>query len=104
MDVNMPDMDGFQTIREIRKNESLASLPVIFLTADDNQDTETRGLQEGAMDFIRKPFVPEVLLLRIRHAIELTRLQEDLSHEVEQKTQEVISQHKKLERTPRRSR
>ena len=104
MDVNMPDMDGFQTIREIRKNESLASLPVIFLTADDNQDTETRGLQEGAMDFIRKPFVPEVLLLRICHAIELTRLQEDLSHEVEQKTQEVISQHKKLERTPRRSR
>ena len=50
------------------------------------------------MDFIKKPFVPEVLLLRVRHTIDLIRLQTDLSHEVEVKTQEVQAQHEKLER------
>jgi DNA-binding response OmpR family regulator len=48
---------------------------VIFLTSDDSRETETEGLQLGAMDFIRKPFIPNVLTLRVRHAIELTRLQ-----------------------------
>lgn len=43
------------------------------------------------MDFIKKPFVPDVLLLRVDHAIDLTRLQTDLAHEVEVKTREVQS-------------
>ena len=50
------------------------------------------------MDFIKKPFVPEVLLLRVRHTIKLVRLQTDLSCEVEKKTQEVTAQHEKIER------
>lgn len=50
------------------------------------------------MDFIKKPFVPEVLLLRVRHTIDLIRLQTDLVHEVEKKTQEVMAQNEKLER------
>ena len=82
----------------MRENKATADIPVIFLTADDDSDTETRGLQAGAMDFIKKPFVPEVLLLRVRHTVELTRLQTDLSREVENKTQEVMAQHRKLER------
>lgn len=98
LDVHMPGMDGFETIAAVRKNEATADIPVIFLTADDDSDTETRGLKAGAMDFIKKPFVPEVLLLRVRHMIDLIRLQTDLSREVEKKTQEVIAQHEKLER------
>ena len=98
LDVHMPGMDGFETIAAVRKNRATADIPVIFLTADDDSDTETRGLRAGAMDFIKKPFVPEVLLLRVRHTIELIRLQSDLSHEVEKKTQEVMAQHEKLEK------
>lgn len=98
LDVHMPEMDGFETIAAVRENKATADIPVIFLTADDDSDTETRGLQAGAMDFIKKPFVPEVLLLRVRHTVELTRLQTDLSREVENKTQEVMAQHRKLER------
>lgn len=75
-----------------------ADIPVIFLTADDDSSTETKGLRAGAMDFIKKPFVPEVLLLRVRHTIDLIRLQTNLSREVERKTQEVIAQHEKLEK------
>ena len=98
LDVHMPGMDGFETIDTIRKNKATADIPFIFLTADDDSDTETKGLAAGAMDFIKKPFVPEVLLLRVRHTIDLIRLQTDLVHEVEKKTQEVMAQNEKLER------
>lgn len=98
LDVHMPGMDGFETLAAIQKNRATADIPVIFLTADDDSDTETRGLQAGAMDFIKKPFIPGVLLLRVRHMIELIRLQTNLSQEVEKKTQEVMAQHEKLER------
>lgn len=98
LDVHMRGMDGFETIAVIRKNKDIADIPVIFLTADDDSNTEKKGLEAGAMDFIKKPFVPEVLLLRVRHTIDLIRLQADLAVEVKKKTQEVMAQHEKLER------
>ena len=108
LDVHMPEMNGFETLAAIRGNgesqadvpvnPEVAEIPVIFLTADDDSETETRGLRAGAMDFIKKPFVPDVLLLRVNHAIDLTRLQADLAHEVEVKTQEVVAQTRKLSR------
>lgn len=98
LDIHMPGMDGFDTIAALKESKVTADIPVIFLTADDDSTAETRGLEAGAMDFIKKPFVPEVLLLRVRHTIDLVRLQTDLSREVEKKTQEVTEQHEKLER------
>ena len=89
LDIKMPEMDGFETLKRLRawengKNET----PVIFLTADENEESETIGLSLGAMDFVKKPFVPEVLAIRVRHIIDLVHLQKDLSREVEKKTQE----------------
>lgn len=98
LDVHMPGMDGFETIAAIRENKVTADIPVIFLTADDDSSTETKGLEAGAMDFIKKPFIPEVLLLRVRHTIDLIRLQTNLTNEVEKKTQEVTAQHEKIKR------
>ena len=96
LDIRMPEMDGFETMTLLKKVlPADESIPVIFLTADENQESETRGLELGAMDFIKKPFVPEVLVLRVRHTIELVRLQRNLEAEVEKKTQEneVLSLH-----------
>ncbi len=89
LDIIMPDLDGFETM-ELLKAQMIPGeeIPVIFLTADDNQESELRGLQLGAMDFIRKPFVPDVLALRVRHTIELARLRRDLAQEVARRTQE----------------
>ncbi len=89
LDIKMPGLDGFTTM-EIMKEQmgNQDPIPVIFLTADDNQESETKGLKLGAMDFIRKPFVPEVLVLRVRHIIDLVRLQKNLSAEVDRKSQE----------------
>lgn len=98
LDLHMPGMDGFETIAAIRADEKTADIPVIFLTADDDRDTEAKALTAGAMDFIKKPFVPEVLLLRVKNTIELIRLKTSLSDEVEKKTQEIIAQTEKLER------
>lgn len=98
LDIHMHGMDGFETLRRIRDDPGTRSIPAIFLTADEDSDTETRGLDAGAMDFIKKPFVPGVLLTRVRHIIDLTRLQNDLSSQVLEKTREVIEQQERLAR------
>ena len=92
LDIRMPEMDGFEALQALRKREREASkkaTPVIFLTANDDGESETRGLSLGAMDFIRKPFVPEALKLRVSNLLELIRLQNDLHREVEKKTAEL---------------
>ena len=83
LDINMSDVNGFETLKRLRQMEAGKSeVPVIFLTADENEESESRALQLGAIDYIRKPFVPEVLLLRVNHMIELLTLQKQLHHEV----------------------
>ncbi len=89
LDIKMPGMDGFETLTKLRAQEAeKEEIPVIFLTADENEESEMTGLSLGAMDFIKKPFIPDVLALRVRHIIDLSHLQRDLSREVEKKTQE----------------
>ena len=89
MDITMPDMDGFDVIRELKRGKvSWRETPIIFLTANEDEDAETQGLSLGAMDFIRKPFVPSVLVLRVKHAVELVRLQRNLETLVFEKTRE----------------
>ena len=89
LDINMPDMDGFETYEKLRQfGGAAARVPVIFLTADENEDTETRGLELGAMDFVRKPIIPGNLILRVKHTLELILLQDHLYEEVERKTEE----------------
>ena len=96
LDIHMPGMDGFETLKHLRERNQ--SIPVVFLTADEDSGSETRGLNAGAMDFIKKPFVPEVLLTRVRHIIALIRLQNDLESQVQEKTAAVIAQQEKLNR------
>ncbi|MCR5331061.1 MAG: response regulator [Lachnospiraceae bacterium] len=85
LDIKMPELDGFETMKLLRKWErenGKRETPVIFFTANDDCASETAGLSLGAMDFIRKPFVAEVLTLRVRHLLDLIRLQRDLHAEV----------------------
>ena len=89
LDINMPGMDGFEALKRLRELEAGHNeTPVIFLTADENEASETKGLSLGAMDFVKKPFIPDVLALRVRHIIDLNHLQQDLAKEVEKKTKE----------------
>lgn len=88
-DIRMPGMDGYETLAKLREIEKPGcETPVIFLTGEDDEDAEIKGLTLGAMDFIKKPFIPGVLVLRVRHVVELIKLQKNLSGEVERKTRE----------------
>ena len=89
LDINMPEMDGFEVLQKIRQMESCKDIPVIFLTADNDTETETRCFKEGAIEFIAKPFVPEVMRSRIGRALELEELRCSLAERLEQKTREV---------------
>lgn len=89
LDINMPEMDGFEVLAEIKKMERCKNIPVIFLTADNDTETETRCFREGAIDFIAKPFVAEVMLSRIGRVLELEELRRSLADRLEKKTQEV---------------
>ena len=89
LDIHMPQMDGFEVLRRLREKEAYRKVPVIFLTADEDAGMETAGLHAGASDFIRKPFVPEVLLLRVRNTIALNRLQNDMERELAIKTEKL---------------
>ncbi|MBR0367203.1 MAG: response regulator [Clostridia bacterium] len=76
LDSVMPGQDGFETLKALRRaREGRQEIPVIFLSADHKEEAETRGLQLGALDFIRKPLVPEILVSRVQNAL---RTQEKL--------------------------
>lgn len=68
MDVMMPEMDGIECTKEIRK---ISDVPIIMLTAKNQDEDEIEGLEVGANDFITKPFNLEVLLLRIKKLVNL---------------------------------
>ncbi len=89
LDINMPETDGFEVLAMIRGIERCRDIPVIFLTADSDSETETRCFKAGAVDFIAKPFVPEVMLSRVGRALELEELRKSLAYRLEQKTREV---------------
>ena len=86
LDIVMPGMDGFAVLRELKANPETSHIPVIFLTGDEHGESELRGLQEGAVDFITKPFIHEILLQRVRNTIELSQLQQDLQKKVDEQT------------------
>ncbi|MFM8535168.1 MAG: response regulator [Acidimicrobiia bacterium] len=68
VDLQMPDMDGFQFIEMTRGDEKLMSVPVIVLTSDTSSEVEAKVLEMGADDYVSKPFEPEVLISRVRAA------------------------------------
>jgi DNA-binding response OmpR family regulator len=70
LDIDMPRMDGYQTLQKIRDFNGLQDVPVVFLTGMTDADYELRGLTMGAVDYITKPFVKELFLARIKNHLE----------------------------------
>ena len=65
LDVNMPEMNGFEVMERIKEDPVTRDIPVIFLTAEADKENEVTGLKMGAMDFIKKPFEPDIMRSRI---------------------------------------
>ncbi|MDR1248928.1 MAG: response regulator [Treponema sp.] len=80
LDIEMPDMDGFETLKRLRLNRYLGSIPVIFLTGNHDAETEARGLQSGVRDFITKPVEKSILLHRIELHLRFASYQSHLEN------------------------
>ena len=74
LDIMMPGMDGFETLRRLR---TFSQMPVLILTAKDDEDDRIKGLELGADDYIGKPFSPKELLARVRAVLRRARPTEE---------------------------
>ncbi|UFS70039.1 response regulator [Geomonas sp. RF6] len=79
LDLDMPVMDGFETLRQIKGNEHLREIPVIVITSDKSEVLRTLGM--GANDFMARPYNPEELKLRVMNHLRSKKLS-DLSHDM----------------------
>jgi putative two-component system response regulator len=97
LDIEMPDMDGFEALRRLKAQPAYAEIPVIFLTAKSGENNEWEGLSLGALDYILKPFSPALLVLRIENHMlmiaqnrELKNLNNHLEENVRERTDQVL--------------
>jgi putative two-component system response regulator len=93
LEIMMPEVDGYETIKEIKKNKKLKNIPVIFMSAISNMEGKSKGFSLGAVDYITKPFEIEEVKLRISTHIELMKARKFL------KSQNQILEEKVKERT-----
>ena len=94
LDLMMPNMNGRELFEILKKDKAFKRIPVIFITAEN--DSESDLLEAGAVDFINKPFLPEIVKLRVRNQIELKNYSDSLEEMVDIKTAEAT---KTLENT-----
>jgi PAS domain S-box-containing protein len=83
MDVQMPGLDGFETAALIRQRERTRHVPIVFLTASYHSDMHMKGYSLGAVDYINKPIVPEVLQAKVSVFVELFRKTEEVKQQAE---------------------
>lgn len=92
VDVQMPEMDGYELVELLRGNESTATMPVIFVSAIYSDEYHHRkGYDAGAVDFLSKPFVPEILLSKVKVFLALYHQRQELSSLL-QRNQELYDQ------------
>jgi DNA-binding response OmpR family regulator len=73
LDINMPEMDGWETLRLIRADDGMANLPVVMFSVKSELRDKVFGMQEGAVDYITKPFEVDQLLYRVRRIFDSGR-------------------------------
>ena len=84
LDINMPELDGYQTADIIRKNPQTEHIPIIFLSANADHDSINKGFEHGGQDYITKPFQQYALIHRVKTHVELFLAKKELQHEVDE--------------------
>lgn len=98
LDIMMPEMDGYEVLEVMKNNPLTEHIPVIFITAADASLNETKGLELGAVDYIPKPFNPDIVKARVATHLRLYHYSERLEIVVQQKVSELmLSKEKMLE-------
>jgi len=97
LDIVMPDMDGLAVCRALQADAALRDIPVLFLTAITETDKEEEGLRLGAVDYVYKPFKPELLKARIRNHLELKRLRDIQKELLSERTSALLDSRRQVE-------
>jgi DNA-binding response OmpR family regulator len=97
LDIKMPGMDGYEVCRRLKAEARSAAIPVIFLSALEDERDKVKGFQAGGVDYITKPFQPEEMLARVRIHLRMRQLTEGLEQEVGARTEELMVANKRLE-------
>lgn len=93
MDVNMPEMDGYEACRRLKGAPELSDIPVIFITANDDPESLVKGFQAGGVDYITKPFKEQEVLMRVATHVKL----HTLTGALESRNQELGAKNAELE-------
>lgn len=81
LDVEMPEMNGYEVCKTLKNDASTQNIPIIFVTGNDSTTEEEYGLNLGALDYIKKPFHPSIIKIRIKNLVNL-KLKSDLLEEL----------------------
>jgi len=74
LDIEMPEMDGFEALAKLKTKDRFSEIPIMFLTGRTDADVEARGFEMGAVDFVTKPFSAPVLLNRIKTHLDIDQV------------------------------
>jgi two-component system sensor histidine kinase/response regulator len=104
LDINMPEMDGFEVCQKIRADEKFNRMPVIFLSADSDRESILKGFEMGAADYVTKPFDSRELIVRVKTHLslkesleKLEKVNKYLEEKVDERTKELKTANEKLE-------
>jgi len=90
LDVNLPDMNGFEVCQQLKASELYEKIPVIFLSAQGDTVDKVKGFKVGGIDYITKPFSLEEVLVRVKTHLTVSIIQQNLEEVVEERTAELI--------------
>lgn len=78
LDIMMPEMSGFEVCKEMKNDDELKNIPVIFVTALNDSLNESEGLKLGAVDYIRKPYNIDIVKLRVNNHLQMKKYRDEL--------------------------
>lgn len=82
LDIMLPDINGYEVCKELKKHPETATIPVIFLTAKNEVEDEARGLGVGAVDYITKPIYPAILMARVKTHLLMKKMYDLLANQI----------------------
>lgn len=89
LDVMMPGLCGYEVFSQLQMDDALSKIPVIFVTAKNDPQSEAEAIHAGAADFLHKPINPEVVRARVKMQLELANYRRELEEKVLRRTQEL---------------
>ncbi|MCL2087569.1 MAG: diguanylate cyclase [Oscillospiraceae bacterium] len=98
LDVEMPEMSGYEAIKRLKTSHLHSEIPVIFLTALSDDKNEAQGIELGAVDFITKPFSKSVLLNRIKNHLQIDELIRERTEQLAERREQLYDKTQQLER------